>query len=363
MSLCPRSGIEALEACYHGGPNYAELESHGLQPEEMLDFSSNTNPFGPPPGVREAVAEADISQYPDSHATELRRSLASKWEISPDNIIVGNGSTELLRLIALAYLEQDDSAVIIEPTFGEYEAACRLAGASVVKSAAKAENGFQMEARQTVAVMKQLSPKLVFLCNPNNPTGQYLLRKDVEQILDVGDDCLVVLDEAYVSFVDEPWSSVDMIGKHNVVIVRSMTKDFALAGLRLGYAVAQEHVIGILRRVCPPWNVNAAALGAGLIALESGDYVDQCATKLKEAKRFLVDKLSHLGFTILPSRANFFLMKVGDAAKFRQTLLRQGIMVRDCTSFGLPQYVRIAPRTMPECEKLMEAISQTRGHV
>jgi histidinol-phosphate aminotransferase len=323
----------------------------------MLDFSANTNPFGPPPGVREAVAQVDIAQYPDSGATELRRSLARSLNIFPDNIIVGSGSTELLRLIAMAYLERDDVAMVMEPTFGEYEAACCVVGAKVVKDVVKADGGFQIEAGRVVSLIEQHSPKAVFLCNPNNPTGRYLSREDVEQILGFAENSLVVLDEAYVSFVDEPWSSVDMIARDNLLILRSMTKDFALAGLRLGYAFGHSEIIDALKRVCPPWNVNAAALRAGTVALESGDYVDRCATQLKEAKRYLIDELSQLDYRILPSRANFFLMEVGDAVLFRQTLLRYGILVRDCTSFGLPQYVRIAPRTMDECQKLVQAIA------
>lgn len=358
MSLRPRLGVEDLEACYHGGPNYTELEALGISAEEVLDFSANTNPFGPPPGVREALLEVDVSQYPDSNATELRRSLASNLDMSSENIIVGSGSTELLRLIALAYLGQDDLAAIVEPTFGEYEAACRVVGASIVKDALRAEDGFQMRVKQVVSLIEQHSPKVVFVCNPNNPTGQYLSQGHVEEILNAADDSLVVLDEAYVAFVDDAWSSIDMIDRDNLVVIRSMTKDFALAGLRVGYAVAHKQVIGVLKRVCPPWNINAAALKAAVIALESEDYLDQCAVKLKEAKHYLVGALANLGFVVVPSSANFFLMEVGDVAGFRQELLGRGILVRDCTSFGLPQYVRIAPRSMPECQRLVRAIEE-----
>ena len=358
MTLHPRRGVEDLESCYHGGPNYSELEVCGLSLEEVLDFSANTNPFGPPPGVREVLFEVDVSQYPDSNATELRRSLASNLGVSLENIIVGSGSTELLRLIALAYLEQDDLAAIVEPTFGEYEASCRVVGASIVKDTLRAEDGFQMRVKQVASLIERHSPKVVFVCNPNNPTGRYLLQGHVEEILNAADNSLVVLDEAYVAFVDDAWSSIDMIDRDNLVVIRSMTKDFALAGLRVGYAVAHKQVIGVLKRVCPPWNVNAAALKAAVIALESEDYLDQCAVKLKEAKHYLVEALTNLGFVIVPSSANFFLMEVEDTAGFRHALLGRGILVRDCTSFGLPQYVRIAPRNMPECQRLVKAIEE-----
>ena len=354
--LRPRQGVESLKACYHGGPDYVELEAYGIALDQVRDFSSNTNPFGPPLGVKEALAQVDISQYPDSNATELRHALASNLGIQPEGIIVGAGSTELIHLLALTYLDRGDKVVLVDPAFGEYEAACAVVGASAVRHSLIQNKGFQLKTGKIVSLIKKSSPKMVFLCNPNNPTGQYLERDEVETILQASGDGLVVLDEAYLPFVEEPWSSLDMLATGNLAILRSMTKDFALTGLRLGYAIAWPEIITNLRRVCPPWNVNILALRAGMIALESGAYLNRCAEELKKAKDYLIGELSSLGYTILPSKANFFMMEVGDAYKFRQGLLKHGILVRDCTSFGLPQYVRIAPLTMPECEALVEAI-------
>ena len=135
-----------------------------------------------------------------------------------------------------------------------------------------------------------------------------------------------------------------------------MTKDYALAGLRLGYVIANQEIIQNLRKVCPPWNVNVVAQKAGVIALKDTEYLKRCESKIRQAKQFLIDELSQIGFTLVPSKTNFFLVKVGDGKSFRNALLGHGIMVRDCASFGLPEYVRIAPRTMPECQKLMAAI-------
>ncbi|MFC2022532.1 pyridoxal phosphate-dependent aminotransferase [Chloroflexota bacterium] len=165
-----------------------------------------------------------------------------------------------------------------------------------------------------------------------------------------------MLDEAYITFVDENWSSLDLISRGNVVIVRSMTKDYALAGLRLGYAVADEEIINDLRRVCPPWNVNTVAQKAGVIALNDTDHLELCKREIRKAKQFLVGELYRLGFKLVPSSTNFFLVKVTNAKDFRTALLRQGMLVRDCTSFGLPEYVRIAARTTPECQRLITAI-------
>jgi len=361
LSLLPRPEIRRVTTCQHGGIDYAELETLGIAPQDILDFSTNLNPFGPPPGVMESLSEVDVSHYPDSEAYYLRCSLAENLGVKACNLLVGSGSTELIRLVALAYFVPGDKVLIIEPTFGEYQVACQITGASLIKQQLSAQNGFWLDLTQTVELIRSSYPKGIFVCNPNNPTGRYLSRVDFEKILDAGKDSMVILDEAYVSFVDNAWSSLDMIEGNNLLILRSMTKDYAMAGLRLGYGVAQEEIIANLRRICPPWNVNALAQKAGLIAIGKEGYLKQCQTELREARNYLVAKLSELGLAPLPSEANFFLVEVGDAPRFRRELLKRMILVRDCSSFGLHQYIRIAPRTLPECQKLITAIKEIRG--
>lgn len=356
MSLQPRPEIKSLRTCPHGGLNYVELETLGLDPEKVLDFSVCLNPFGPPPKVKEALSSVDISRYPDPESIELRRYLAERLQIKEENVIFGNGSTELIRLIAMAYLSPEDPVLIIEPTFGEYEVACRIAGSKIFKQQRKEEDDFKLSKEETISLIQHHRPKLIFLCNPNNPTGQYLTRPEVEQILSAVEDGLLVLDEAYISFVENAWSALDLTEGGNLIILRSLTKDFALAGLRLGYAIAHQEVTKSLRKVSPPWNINVVAQKAGAIALKNEEYLVEIKPKIKEAKDFLVRELSLLGFKLIPSEANFFLAKVGDASNFRAALLKQGILVRDCTSFGLPEYVRIAPRTMSECQRLVSTI-------
>jgi len=361
LSLRPRPEVENLEICAHGGLNQAELKAMGLNPESVLDFSVCTNPFMPPLGLQKVVDTAAVSRYPDSKATEFRQCLSQRLEVPPNNILAGNGSTELVRLIALTYFSHGDSVLIIEPTFGEYEVACQIVGAGVVKQWGREEDNFTIRVEETVNLIRQHQLKGVFICNPNNPTGQYLARREVERVLDACGDGLLIVDEAYVAFVDGIWSSTDLIHRGNVIIVRSMTKDYALAGLRLGYAVASEEIINALRRVCPPWNVNTIAQKAGVIALDNIEHLEWCKGEIQRAKRFLVEELHRLGFTLVPSDAHFFLIKVNSASGFRNALLQQGIQVRDCTSFNLPGYVRIAPRTMPECQRLINTIQAMRG--
>jgi histidinol-phosphate aminotransferase len=269
----------------------------------------------------------------------------------------------------LAYFGNGDVVLIIEPTFGEYQVACQIAGASLITQRLSRENNFQLNICETVQLVKQHRPKGIFVCNPNNPTGRYLSRAGFEKILDASLDSLVVLDEAYISFVDNAWSSLDLalhssaraMERGNLLILRSMTKDYGMAGLRLGYGVATREIIATLRRICPPWNVNALAQRAGIIAINEEEYCQQCQVGIREAREYLVAELSNLGLPPLPSEANFFLVEVGDACRFRLELLKRKILVRDCTSFGLSRYVRIAPRTLPECQSLIAAVKEVRS--
>lgn len=365
MPLLPRPEIESVTVCPHGGIDYAELETVNITPGEVLDFSANLNPFGPPPGVTEALRETDISHYPDSEASYLRRALAEKLGINVNNLLIGSGSTELIRLAALAYLGKGDGVLIIEPTYGEYQIACQITGASLIKQRLAPQNGFRLNTSETVELIRQHRTKGVFICNPNNPTGRYLPQADFERILDASADSLVILDEAYISFVDNAWPSLALAlhssmraKRSNLLVLRSMTKAYAIPGLRLGYGVARKEIIANLRRICPPWNVNALAQKAGVIAVNKEEDLKRHRIELSEAKSYLIQELSHLGLQPLPSEVNFFLVEVGSARRFRQELLKQKILVRDCTSFGLPQYIRIAPRTLPECQRLVAAIQK-----
>ncbi|MFC1970494.1 pyridoxal phosphate-dependent aminotransferase [Chloroflexota bacterium] len=356
MSLRPKQWITRLKTCPHGGINNAEMETLGLSPDGVLDFSVCVNPFMPPPGLKDMLGIIAFEQYPDSEATELRREISAHIGVPARNILVGSGTTELIRLIAMTYFRKGDLVLILEPTYGEYEVACRMGGTKTIKYRATEEHNFAPSIEDVSNLIRKHHPKGVFICNPNNPTGKYLSRREIETVLDTTDNSLLILDEAYIAFVEKSWNSVDLIKQDNVVILRSMTKDFGLPGLRLGYTVAHRDIIDSLRRVCPPWNVNIIAQKVGAAVLHNMEYLEQSLLQIQEAKRFLTSKLSRLGFMVLPSDANYFMVRVGNARKFRNGLIKSGILVRDGTSFGLPEYVRIAPRTMPECAKLITAI-------
>ena len=202
------------------------------------------------------------------------------------------------------------------------------------------------------------TPRLVFVCNPNNPTGIYLEQADIDRLAGAAQSggALLVLDEAYISFVEQPWDSLAMLERDNVVILRSMTKDYALTGLRVGYCMAAEPVISRLAAYQPDWSVNGLAQAGALAALADSDYLARSRSEVARSKGFLVQRLNALEFPVPPSAANFLLVQVGDAPSWRDKLARKGMIVRDCTSFGLPQYIRIGIRSLPDCQRLIQVM-------
>ncbi len=353
----PRPEALATPAAPHGALDYVELERLGIAPHEVLDFSVNSNPFGPSPAVREALLHVPLDRYPDREALALRRALAAHLRVDVEQIVAGNGTAELLWLTALAYLPPGARALVIGPTFGEYARAARLMGAQVHAWAARPEEGFAILPQAVEEALRAACPNVVFLCHPNNPTGAALDLSHLARWAGDWPETLFVVDEAYLAFAAGCPSALSL-GAPNVLVLRSMTKDYALAGLRLGYAVGPRPLVEALARVRPPWNVNALAQAAGLAALGDPAHLRRTLGALAEAAQGLAAGLRGLGLKVCPSCVHFFLVNVGDGAAWRAALLRRGILVRDCASFGLPQYVRIATRRPEENARLLTALRE-----
>jgi histidinol-phosphate aminotransferase len=342
----------------HGGFQHDELAALGLKPEDVLDFSVSTNPFMPPEGIREVIANSAIEQYPDSRASELTEKLAKRLGVKAEHIVVGSGTTELIRAVTAAYLRPRDRAVIVGPTYGEYEPAVRLAGARTIEYRAAEEHDFRPDFKALNGMLRETSPRAVFVCNPNNPTGYLTPQGALDGITSAAGDALLVLDEAYQTFIEAGRSTLRFDEQADVIHLRSMTKDYGLPGLRLGYAAGPADLIENLRKVLPPWNVNAPAQAAGLWVLDRDAALRRSLKKVTEARDYLMRETAALGFRVLPSETNYFLVKVGNGAACRRDLLARGLMVRDCASFGLPAYVRIAARALPDCRKLVSALKR-----
>ena len=352
----PRDTLIEAAPVVHGGLDQAELERLGLRAGDVLDFSVSTNPLGPSPAALAAARAADLGRYPDRQALELRRAGAGELGVTAEQVLLGNGSAELIWLLALAYLGPGERAFVLEPTFGEYGAAARLLGAEVGAWRADARDGFRVDLERVVGELERLQPRLTFVCNPNNPTGTWLTQSDLARLVEALPRRLLVVDEAYLDLAGRDSPSLPLVESGRVVVLRSMTKDYGLPGLRLGFAVGPLEVIRALAAAQPPWSVNAAAQAAGLAALGDRAHVEAGRRAAAEARAYLVPRLEALGYRCLPSTTNFWLVEVGDAAALRGRLLRRGIMVRDCSSFGLPAYIRLAARPLAECERLIEAL-------
>jgi len=352
-----REFLAKIASAHHGALNYAELAQKGISPADVLDFSSNVNPFGPPAGVADALLSADLIGYPDRESLSLRRLLAERHGAGMAQIVVGNGTAELIWLVCFAFLQAGDVVLQAAPTFGEYARCARLMGAEVVSVWAKESDGFKPNLGELGNAIEEHHPRLVFLCNPNNPTGQFLPGKKVQNLINTFPGTGFVIDEAYLPFIEDEFS-VFSSDHPNLIVLRSLTKDYSLAGMRLGYLAAPQGLADAVAAARPAWNVSALAQAAGEAALRDESFIRHSVRRLYAAKAELVEGLKGFCYLPLPSNTPFFMMPVGDAAAFRERLLLDAhIQVRDCTSFGLPSYVRIAPRSPEDNQRLLDALA------
>lgn len=358
-SIPPRGHIGSIEVCPHGSIGDAELRSLGLRRDDVIDLSASTNPLGPSPRVMEAIralTPEEVGRYPEDGGGMLREALAMHLGLPPERILPANGAVEILWFLALAYLSPGDAALVVGPTFGEYARAGRVAGARIVEYRARPEDGFIPDAGRIVEMAHAVGARMIWLCNPNNPTGVVLDREALLRLKD-GLSGLLAVDEAYASFADDMPDLTDALD-HNLVLVRSLTKDGGLAGLRAGYALGCDEVIAHLNRVRPPWTVNVAAQRAAVAAIADIDHLERARAEVRRARDYLVSALARLGLRAVNDRTNFLLVHVGDGSSLRVALLRRGICVRDCTSFGLPAYIRIGIGTQEECAALVDALRE-----
>jgi threonine-phosphate decarboxylase len=367
-----KDSIKKLKPCVHGGEVLDAAEKSGLKREEILDFSSSVNPLGPSKRALEAVKNSlkEIPAYPDSNSNALRQAIAGHFTgLAKNNIIIGNGSTELMYLFAETFMRKGEVALIPAPTFGEYESAIRKTGEQ--PKFVKLDKNFNIDTKAFEREMR--SAKIVYLCNPNNPTSMLIPTETLTGILDkaLKHDTLVFLDEDFLEFVENE-KALSMIGKTkdypNLFILRSFTKIFGLTGLRIGYGIASEEIIDVLLRAKIPWNVNCLAQAAAVAALNDEEHLRVTRELIKKEKTQLLTKLAEIeGLKVYSPDANFFFIdtrKTGlTATDLTNKLLSQGILIRDCTSFqGLDKYyIRLAVKTHAENERLIGALRQALG--
>ncbi|GLI38526.1 threonine-phosphate decarboxylase [Geobacter hydrogenophilus] len=351
----------------HGGTVFAVARQLGVSSDEILDFSASINPLGPPAGVRKAVAAAfdRLVHYPDSGATELRDALARHHHLLPENICVANGSTELIYL--MPRLTGGRRGLIVAPPFSEYAKGLSRAGWEIDYLDLSPGNGFALSLD---ALDRRLASgcDLLFLANPGNPTGVLIPRDVVAEVIRLcrRHGIFLVLDEAFIDFCEEE-SAKDLVAQGGGVVLRSMTKFYAIPGLRLGYAVGSEEVIARLAALREPWSVNTLAQAAGLACLADGDYPARTRS-LVEAERVRLDAgITALpGLAVYPSAANYLLARLDagpTAPELAAWLLAERVLIRDCSSFrGLSdRFFRIAVRGPEENGRLLELLGKIFG--
>jgi histidinol-phosphate aminotransferase len=274
-------------------------------------------------------------------------------------VVVGNGSTELIRLITQLALQPGEETLELSNTFGEYAVATRLAGGISRQFAIQPETPFFGDDLQRS--LQEVRPRICWLCSPNNPTGHALPPEEIAAVTRNAPETLFVLDEAYCDLLSAPQWTPELLADGNLLVLRSMTKAWGMAGLRLGYTLGSVELMHILRTAKPPWNVNACAQEAGIAALGDSEHFARTLALLREQKAVLTGALSEMGWQVLPSAAAFFLVKVGAARDIRRQLLSRGCLVRDCTSFGLPDYIRISPRLPEQNARLLSTVAEVGG--
>lgn len=325
----------------HGGIDRRELESLGIDPRSVRDMSTNVAVVTHPESVRQALRTSPIAAYPDRHCLDLRRAIGRHLHVDADRVLAGNGCSELIHLVAAATVRPGDVALVVGPTFSEYRRAVELRGGTVLEIDATADAGFAPPLHAVGAALRQEAVGTVWLCNPDNPTGRSIPAAELRGWMEEHPDVTFVVDESYADFVARPDSLV-RDDRDNLIVLRSMTKSYAIAGVRLGYAVAPPGRIDELARSRIPWSVSAPAQAVGVAVLAAHDHYAAAWESMRQSSEALAAALRERGHAPVASDTCFWIMPVADAATFRGRLLRRGILVRDCTSFGLPGHVRIA---------------------
>jgi len=345
---------------YQPGKPIAELERE-LGITGIVKLASNENPLGASPRAVAAMHEAikTIALYPDGNGFELKDALAKRYAVAHANLVLGNGSNDLLELASRAFLAPGDVAVYSAHAFAVYALASLAVGAKGVEVAAK-EFGHDLDAMLNAAV--QHKAKMVFIANPNNPTGTYLTADALQHFMQrLPANVLVVLDEAYNEYLpqEQRYDSVSWLKKYpNLIILRTFSKAYGLAGLRVGYAIAYEQITDMMNRVRQPFNVNSIAQAAAVAALHDMDFVQKTFELNRRGMQQITAGLTKLGLSYIPSYGNFISFRIGGATAMYRRLLELGVIVRPIANYDMADYLRVSIGLETENDKFLTALAQ-----
>jgi histidinol-phosphate aminotransferase len=353
-------------APYIGGRPISEVaREFGLDEAKIVKLASNENPLGMPDSAKKAMLKAaeDLARYPDSNGFELKNVLAKKFSVPFEWITLGNGSNDILELTTRAVAHEGDEIVFSKHAFAVYPLATQAVGAKAVEVPATSDLGHDLP-----AMLKAITSKtrLVFVANPNNPTGSFLTAKAIEQFIEqVPPHVVVVVDEAYNEFLtpEQQYNAVDWVHRFsNVIVSRSFSKAYGLAGLRIGYGIAQNNLTDLLNRIRQPFNVNSLAQAAAIAALGDQVFLKKCYDLNQAGYAQLTQAFDQMGLKYIPSSGNFVLVKVGDqpgsGAKVNLELLKAGVIVRPVGNYGLPEWLRISIGLPEENEVFIKALKK-----
>jgi histidinol-phosphate aminotransferase len=357
---CAPSNVRSI-APYQPGKPISELAREmGLEPSRIVKLASNENPLGTSRLARRAIERAldEVARYPDGNGFELKEALRAKYGIAPDCIVLGNGSNDVLDLAARAFLTPRDSAVYSQHAFAVYPLAVQAIGARGIEVPAR-DYGHDLEA---MAAAVTGETRVLFIANPNNPTGTFIEGLRLERFLSgVPAHVLVVLDEAYTEYLppDVRFDSLAWLARYpNLVITRTFSKVYGLAGLRTGFAMAAPEVADLMNRVREPFNVNSLALAAAAAALGDNDFVSRSVEVNRSGMRQVTEGLSALGLEYIPSFGNFVSFAVPDAPRVFERLLRRGVIVRPVAGYGMPRHLRVSIGLPEENALFLESLEQ-----
>ena len=352
MRLNPQ--LENLPVYQPGRPLDEVAREIGLPAANLIKLASNENPLGPSPRVTEAlrVIAADAHRYPDGSSFYLKRALAERLGIDPAQLILGNGSNDILEFVAHALLSPGDEVVMSEYCFAVYPIVTHLFGARPVVVSAR-NYGHDL-----LAMLDAINERtrIVFVANPNNPTGTIAPMSEVQKMIDqMPDHVLLVMDEAYIEYLEQPCNLIPHI-RPNLIITRTFSKIHGLAGLRCGYGIGHREFIDKLEKIRQPFNLNSPAQAAAMAALEDEDHVQRSRQTNKEGLVFFENTFRKAGLQFIPSHANFTLVHVGDGASVFCALQQRGVITRPMAGYQLPEWIRITIGTKADNERCLAAL-------
>jgi histidinol-phosphate aminotransferase len=341
-----------------GKPIEETAREFGIDPNEIVKLASNENPLGPSPKAVQAmrIVLQNAHLYPDGSGFYLCNAIATKLGVRPENVILGNGSNEVIEFLGHAFLNPGDDVITCQYAFIVYKL---LATAFGVRTIETPSPGY----RQNLALtLEAITPKtrLIFIPNPNNPTGALVSQRAIDHfMLRVPERVIIVFDEAYFEFLDEPPDTLRFVReRRNVIVLRTFSKIHGLAGLRIGYAVAPPDIIGVLHKTRQPFNVNSIAQSGAIAALEDDAHLRETKRVVDEGRAYLQQQFTEMRVPFVPAVANFVMVNVGDGCAVFEQLLRRKIIVRPLKGYGLSKWIRISVGTMEENKRLIAALSE-----